>query len=168
MRFKQLQSKEKAEYITMLLLFPFLLLLQRPLKSTKLFADKKHRIITSVMCAVVILVVLPITVFAAGNKTAERVNAPSANPSPAIAEKGNIYEYTSPFSDSPNDSKQSCDSSSDQIYCSDLFFYLILLFISGGTVTGLIIVRRKKKPSIQIPVNENNSSESTENHKSDQ
>lgn len=165
MRFKQLQSKEKAEYITMLLLFPFLLLFQRPPKSTKLFGYKKHRIITSVMCAVVILVVLPITVFAAGNKMAERVNAPSANPSPAIAEKGNIYEYTSPFNDSPNDSKQSCDSSSDQIYCSDLFFYLILLFISGATVTGLIIVRRKKKPSIQIPVNENNS---TESHKSDQ
>lgn len=164
MRFKQLQSKEKAEYITMLLLFPFLLLLQRPLKSTKLFADKKHRIITSVMCAVVILVVLPITVFAAGNKTAERVNAPSANPSPAIAEKGNIYEYTSPFNDSPNDAKQSCDSSADQMYCLDVFFYIILLFISGGTVTGLIIVRRKKKSSMQIRANE---SRGIKKHESD-
>lgn len=40
MRFKQLQSKEKAEYITMLLLFPFLLLFQRPPKSTSFLAIK--------------------------------------------------------------------------------------------------------------------------------
>lgn len=68
-KFKDLQGKERAEYLLTLVLLPFFLLFNRLGKSLKCFSTKGRQLTASVLCAALILGVLPVTALA-GNSYA--------------------------------------------------------------------------------------------------
>lgn len=68
-KFKDLHQKERAEYLLTLVLLPFFLLFNRLGKSLKCFSTKGRQLTASVLCAALILGVLPVTALA-GNSYA--------------------------------------------------------------------------------------------------
>ena len=68
-KFKDLHKKERAEYLLTLVLLPFFLLFNRLGKSLKCFSTKGRQLTASVLCAALILGVLPVTALA-GNSYA--------------------------------------------------------------------------------------------------
>ena len=57
--FKNLTRKEKAEYISILILYPFFLIFSRLGKSFKFFASKKRQLIASALSVAVVLTAIP-------------------------------------------------------------------------------------------------------------
>lgn len=57
--FKNLTKKEKAEYISILILYPFFLIFSRLGKSFKFFADKKRQLAASALSVAIVLTAIP-------------------------------------------------------------------------------------------------------------
>ena len=64
-KFKSLSKKDKAEYIAIILLYPFFMLFSALGKSLKLFGTKKRQITASVLTFAMILTMLPVMSFTA-------------------------------------------------------------------------------------------------------
>ncbi len=58
--FKNLSKKEKAEYTAIILLYPFFALFSALGKSIKLFSTKKRQLVSSVLCAAIVLTGIPV------------------------------------------------------------------------------------------------------------
>ena len=58
--FKNLTRKEKAEYISILILYPFFLIFSRLGKSFKFFADRKRQLVASALCFAIVLGSVPL------------------------------------------------------------------------------------------------------------
>ena len=57
--FKNLTKKEKAEYISILILYPFFLIFSRLGKSFKFFADRKRQLVASALSVAIVLTAIP-------------------------------------------------------------------------------------------------------------
>ncbi len=57
--FKNLTKKEKAEYISILILYPFFLIFSRLGKSFKFFADRRRQLVASALSVAVVLTAIP-------------------------------------------------------------------------------------------------------------
>lgn len=57
--FKNLTRKEKAEYISILILYPFFLIFSRLGKSFKFFADRKRQLVASALSVAIVLTAIP-------------------------------------------------------------------------------------------------------------
>lgn len=68
-RFKNLSFREKAEYISILVLYPFFLLFGRLGRSIRLFGTKRRQITASALSLAVILSMLSFSAFAADFST---------------------------------------------------------------------------------------------------
>ena len=58
--FKNLTKKEKAEYISILIMYPFFLIFSRLGKSFKFFADRKRQLVASALCFAIVLGSVPL------------------------------------------------------------------------------------------------------------
>ncbi len=67
-KFKNLHRKEQVEYIAVLALFPLFLLFQWLGKSIKCLSTKQRQLTASVLCALLIIGMFPLTVFADSGK----------------------------------------------------------------------------------------------------
>ena len=162
MRFNQLQGKEKAEYITVLSLFPFLLLFQWLGKKIKFLSSKKRQLTASVLCGLVVLAMLPITVFASSNVKSANPDVVNTTGTYISTENGDVPDYKSCLNTSPDGTNQSADSSVCQAKYVNVIFCFVLVVISIGTLTGLLVVKRKKRSSLRITETENRNAQKQE------